>query len=946
MRDNGRIELSRVCRLAACLLVLTGIGAGSLAWSEATSEAEKHAITVLNTATYFGLDWDIGTIWRYYETWQSDVARLDDGKPVTVDMSDPRKKIETAEGGQPRWVINEAKRLYGSPPPPEGWQRPEFDDSGWLRHGGPFPNLYRSLSSVCVRGKFQVKDPARVSELTLSVKFQGGVIVYLNGVEIGRSFIPAGKMDATTLAEPYPSEAYLNSKGGLMVQPPYGEYVLAASKAQGINYTLYDQETLDHFKQRGRTADIQIPASALKKGLNVLAVEVRRAPADPIMFTKTQLKLGAFPDFSVCWNRAALEQVTLAAVAEADAVTPNLSRPEGVQVWNEDVCARINCVRFGDPSEPLRSIRLCGLKNGAYSGRVVVGSRKGIQGLSARVTDLRREGGGVIPASVVQIAYGNAFSDALDTAPPAQTLLPSTLPISYGRTQAVAALPKPVADAVGAVVPIWVTVKVPRDVPAGAYAGSLTIILADAKPIVVPIELNVVGDWVLPDPQEFTTFIGIHESADSVAMHYNVPVWSEEHWKHLDRIYELLGQIGTKDIYLTGIAKTHLANEQSMIRWIRQPDGSYTHDFSILERYLDLALKHLGKVPVVCLYLHDYGFRGDVDKRAPILPCVTQLDPKTGKLSELVTPEWGTPAAAEFWKPVIDRTLEIVAKRGLRKSFMFGVAANNSVNPGCLRDLKTWYPDVPWVNRTHYTYLDPPQVMDGGNLRQPVGLSAVAMGAVAVIYDAEEEPIHPGWKSRDVIINFARWDGARGKVFGRDLPTYRVFAEGALLCGGMTEGKYQVRGSRGVGHIGADYWPVMKDPKGGPPRGMTDRYTFWHSLSLSDMVHDILAPGIRGPVSTARHQLMRESLQDAEALVFVENALLDQARRAGLDPDLARRAKQICDERIRMLRHFSVYCGYGACEDYARVFPVQRWLGLSEKLYAAADEVQKALGKQ
>jgi len=70
-------------------------------------------------------------------------------------------------------------------------------------------------------------------------------------------------------------------------------------------------------------------------------------------------------------------------------------------------------------------------------------------------------------------------------------------------------------------------------------------------------------------------------------MQYNTPLWSDEHWKNLDKIYALLAQISTKDIYLPVVAKTHLANEQSMVRWVKQPDGSYKYDFAVFEKYLD-----------------------------------------------------------------------------------------------------------------------------------------------------------------------------------------------------------------------------------------------------------------------------------------------------------------------------------------------------------------------
>jgi hypothetical protein len=421
-------------------------------------------------------------------------------------------------------------------------------------------------------------------------------------------------------------------------------------------------------------------------------------------------------------------------------------------------------------------------------------------------------------------------------------------------------------------------------------------------------------------------------------MRYNVPLWSEEHWKHLDKVYELLGQIGTKDIYLTAVAKTHLANQESMVRWIKQEDGTYRHDYSILERYLDTALKHLGKVPVVCLYLHDYGFRIADSKMPPIVPCVTELDPQTTRLSEFTPPEWGTPEAQVFWKPVIDDVCKILAKRGLEKSLMFGMAANNWVQRQCCQDLKTVYPEIRWVNRTHYYT---PTVGDG-KVTQPVGLASVVGGVISLFYDPDEEGTHYGWKSPGLVINFPRLGNVPGAVFGGYLPTYGVFAESALLSGGARWRSVQM--VQGVGHIGADFWPVLRNPRGGPPQSLGDRYVFWHSLSISQVIPAILAPGADGPVSTTRHQVMRESLQEAEARIFVQNALLDQERAARLGPDRAKRLRDLCDERTQMLRYYSYYCEPLVLDDYAKVFNQERWDTLSAKLYQAASDVAKALG--
>jgi len=890
----------------------------------------NNTVTVLNTVRRTS---DLGTIWRYYETWQSDVVRVD-GRLLNVDIFDARRKADGA-GGKPAWAIREAKRVLGSPFPPDDWRKPEFDDRTWVRHPGPFPNFYRSLALICLRGKFQVTDPSRVRALMLSVKFQGGVVAYLNGREVGRAGLPAGKIEETTLADAYPREAYVDANGQLI--PTTTEYpgrVIGAGEDVRVSYSLKTQDMVNRFKQRGRALNVQIPSSLLKKGVNILAVEIHRAPADPVMFTTLDLSGGNNGGIPHCWNRGSPEDVKLTAVADAEAILPNVGRPEGLEVWTEGSLSEVGPLRCGDPNEAPGSIRLCGVKNGAYAGQVLVGSRKAIENLSATVSSLKRRNA-IIPASAIQIAYPSVASDALESSPPAVISPPAQVDgvqvVHMGKTA---------AERVGVVQPIWVIVKVPRDALAGTYRGVLTVHVADERPIPVPIELNVVGDWVVPDPQNFTTFIGVLESADSVAMQYDVPLWSEEHWKHLDRIYELLGQIGTKDIYLTAVAKTHLANQESMVRWIRRADGTYRHDYSVLERYLDTALKHLGKVPVVCLYLHDYGFRIESSKMPPVVPVVTELETETGRLGEFTPPAWGTPEASTFWKPVIDDTREILAKRGVEKSLMFGMAANNWVQGQCCQDLKTMYPKILWVNRTHY-YM--PTVGDG-KMTQPVGLCSTVGGVVNIFYDPEETGMRYGWRTRThqgIIIDFPRLGNVPGAVFGGHLPTYRIFAEGVFLSGGA---RWKNSPSvQGAGHIGADFWPVLKDPRGGPPEQLSGRYVFWHSLSINQVIASILGAGTNGPVPTTRHQVMRESLQEAEARIFVQNALLDHADKLG--PDLAKRSGELCDERTQILRYYSYYCEPLVLDDYAKVFDQERWDRLSEKLYQAASDVARALGR-
>ena len=920
------MHVSRVMGVSVAALLVV--------WTLTFSASAEDDVVVLCTAAD---EIALGTMWRYFETWQSDIVRLEDQTLMPVDVLAGNVALRDKRRNPPP-TVKRATRIVGSAFPPETWRQVDFDDSGWVRHRGPMACAYRSLALVCVRGRFRVSDPSRVKTLKLAVKFQGGAVAYLNGKEIGRAHLPAGEVTHATPAEDYPHEAFVDAKGKLLPQPrTYGRMPPLASSDPRAGRALRDADRAKRIKKRPRSLEVTIPRAALRKGLNVLAVEIHRAPAIPKMFTSTQRRFGHYYGTGGLWNRAQVERIELRADADAGAIVSNTARPDGLQVWNEDVFTpiwppHVGIMRYADPNEGPPGIRLLCVKNGVSSGQIVVGSRKTLKGLKVTVSPLTGDGG-TLPVSGVAIGYLDLASGALESSPPAEKAPPKRI----GRTE-VKNLAPVVAGSIGVIQPVWLTVKVPRSARAGTYAGTMQVTAEGEKPHAVPVQVKVIGDWVAPEPSEFKTWVVAHESPDSVAMHYNVPLWSEEHWRHLDKVYAMLAPIGLKDIHLPVIAKTHLCNAQSMVRWIRKPDGSYDHDFSILKRYLDVAVKHLGKVPVVCIQIHDYGFRTNHPRAGPVNVCVTALDPATGNVSDFAPPAWGTPEARAFWKPVLKEVRRILAERGLEKSMMFGIASNNTVKAECITDLKTLAPDVRWVNRTHYYAAKVGQ----GRSKQPVGFTANVGPAIGVYWDPSAGKPHYAWRNPSMVVHFPRRGNVRGTVFQRTLASYRIFAEGIQLSHGQ---RYKSHASvHGIGHIGVDYWPVMKGPRG-RAKSMSGRYVFWHSLGLGQVVQAIVAPGAEGAVPTPRLHLMRESLQEAEARIFVQDALLDEDKTARLGDALAKRCREICDERTQLFRYVSAFSGLGTREDYFRTFTRHAWEKHSEKLYRAAGDVARALAK-
>ncbi|MGQ9663000.1 MAG: glycoside hydrolase domain-containing protein [Kiritimatiellia bacterium] len=245
---------------------------------------------------------------------------------------------------------------------------------------------------------------------------------------------------------------------------------------------------------------------------------------------------------------------------------------------------RVNVLDWGDPNEQLRPVEIVAARNGVFSGQVVLGATAALWGLRATVEDLQAVGGGgVLDAGNVKVRWarpdGRAYQvpvwfDGLDENPPEE------VPLNH--------------NAKGAVQPVWITVKVPPTTKLGTYEGR---VILEAQPGgSVPVVMRVrVADFLLPDPRNFRTYVGLYQSPTTLALHYGVPEWSPEHWQLMDKSFQLLEQVGNKIVNIPLVDCTQLGNDEGMITWVKNPDGSFDHDFSVFDRYLDLVVRRVGR---------------------------------------------------------------------------------------------------------------------------------------------------------------------------------------------------------------------------------------------------------------------------------------------------------------------------------------------------------------
>ncbi len=840
---------------------------------------------------------DTTSYWRAHLTLRAPVyGTATTAKPLP-------EQVKLIRGGE-RVTIDAPLNQPHSALPSGGWVHPDFDDSSWYRGRGPYLHggrygapgygfaLPMASALLCLRGKFVVRDPSRVKDLRFSGTYRGGIVVYLNGREVARQHLPGGDIDLETLAREYPREAYISAN----------ETTLDADR-------LKDEASLSRLDLRLRhLTNVSLPEELLRRGTNILALEIHRTPFHP---DHPRLK-GQWSKAK--WSTVGLLEAKLSCANEGE-VLANTAQQKGLYAWNVSPLQEVYTSDYAGPEEELRPIVLVGAPNGVASGQVVLSCDQPIKGVTGKASKLRaKDGQAGIPASRIVVRYP----------------LPG---VRYGRFDALSAQP-PTADTL--VQPVWVTVNIPPETASGNYQGTLTV-TANHRHFQVPLELKVCA-WTLPDPRDYVTFVDVIQSPDSVALQYQVPLWSDEHFEYMRESFKLLGRLGNKTVYVPLIKKTYFGNTEAMVRWVKQEGAGFRYDFSIMDKYLDVAEQHMGKPDIVCFIVWDPYLGGSFvprsfdlldDERNRVAPTsgilFDVLDPTTGKVTEHEGPPYQDARAREFWGPLARQLMERLTKRGLDKAMVLGVSGDMYAPKVAVMMWKGILPQSRWMTIAHKRF----RHLYG----EPVGVTCHAV-AYAACDPAVER--YFGWNRPEVDLRFSR-----GLSTQSLLVMYRGLAEFNVMAG-----------RRGFGFVAGDYWPVVNGQETVDQRYKGTLKSQWKAYATYGFARSmLLSPGPDGAISNIRLEMMREGIQECEARIFVEKALVDEVLRVKLGEVLTERCQALLDERTRYMRWSR--CSYepgGVRQILASSGPYERLLYVSSgwqehaaNLYSLAAGVEKAL---
>jgi hypothetical protein len=316
---------------------------------------------------------------------------------------------------------------------------------------------------------------------------------------------------------------------------------------------------------------------------------------------------------------------------------------------------------------------------------------------------------------------------------------------------------------------------------------------------------------------------------------------------------EALGELAV-DFY--GLA----GNQESMVRWIKQPDGSYQHDFTVFDKYLDTVAKSMGKPALLRINCWGElrpgwgGMPSEPDacwKMVKEGKKVSLLDPATGKVEPIEQPTPGTQESHDFWKPVLDEVRKRVEARGWWDVTAMGHNSYNSpAHPTVVGVFKKIWPDGVWSYTAHNG------VMGAAWQTTEKGVTMPARYADCVW--TRGTPTARGYRAL-LKPRPGMWCYTFRTDFNDSSPLiiYRDILEEEILSG-----------HDGLSDFGVDFF-AFKSKSGKMTHVGCGRGTGGPTCTAMAL----LAPGPDGPMASERYEMLREGVELGEAILFLERAL-------------------------------------------------------------------------
>jgi len=156
---------------------------------------------------------------------------------------------------------------------------------------------------------------------------------------------------------------------------------------------------------------------------------------------------------------------------------------------------------------------------------------------------------------------------------------------------------------------VWCEVKIPEDTAPGTYKVKLALYYgemfrSELKCAEGEVTFEVL-DYVMPKPCEHKFHLDLWQHNSNIARKHEAPLWSDKHFRVLEGYVKSLGELGQKAVTLivseipwsgqSCFYEQRMAGnlfEYSIIPVTKHADGSFSYDYTKMQRYIDLCAKY------------------------------------------------------------------------------------------------------------------------------------------------------------------------------------------------------------------------------------------------------------------------------------------------------------------------------------------------------------------
>ncbi len=148
--------------------------------------------------------------------------------------------------------------------------------------------------------------------------------------------------------------------------------------------------------------------------------------------------------------------------------------------------------------------------------------------------------------------------------------------------------------------PLWFTFKIPDKARPGTYTGTVKVDADGRTQASYPLTIEV-ADAGVPDPADYGFFLDVWAQPETIAKNHSVRLWSDQHWKLIEKYNRDLASRGQKVINTTivdnpwhhqwslGTRESQTATPYtSMVGW-KWNGKTFSFDFARWDKYVETA---------------------------------------------------------------------------------------------------------------------------------------------------------------------------------------------------------------------------------------------------------------------------------------------------------------------------------------------------------------------